>query len=135
MDTIRILVADDHALLRDGIRSLLSAYDDMDVIGEALDGKDAIEKAKELAPDLVIMDIAMPVMDGMQATRHITKQLPGVKVLMLTQHDNKEYKAMCQEIGAAGFVPKRALAKELVSAIRAVQEGHSYLYTLLQVQE
>jgi len=135
MDKMRILVADDHTLLRDGIRSLLSAYDDIEIIGEAVDGKDAIEKAKELVPDIIIMDIAMPVMDGLQATRHITKQLPQIKVLMLTQHDNREYKSLCQEIGAAGFVPKRALAQELVSAIRAVQEGHSYLYTLLQVQE
>jgi len=135
MDKMRILVADDHALLRDGIRSLLSAYDDMEIIGEAIDGKDAIEKAKELEPDIIIMDIAMPVMDGLQATRHITKLLPEAKVIMLTQHDNREYKTLCQGIGASGFVPKRALAQELVSAIRAVEEGHSYLYTLLQVQE
>jgi len=134
MDKIRILVVDDHALVRDGIRSLLNAYYDMEIIGEAVDGRDATEKAKELVPDIIIMDLAMPVMDGFQATRHITKQLPQIKVIILTQHDNREYKSLCQEIGAVGFVPKRALAQELVSAIRAVQEGHSYLYTLLQVQ-
>ena len=135
MDKIRILVADDHALLRDGIRSLLGAYDDLDIIGEAADGKESVEKAEELVPDIIIMDIAMPTMDGIQATRLIMKQLPDTKVLILTQHDNREYISLCQEIGAAGFVPKRALARELVSAIRAVQEGHSYLYTLLQVQK
>lgn len=134
MEKITVLVVDDHTIMREGIRSLLSAYDDIEIIGEATDGKAAIEKATELVPDVVLMDIAMPGMDGLEATRNIRAQVPETKVIMLTQYDDKEYTQLSHQIGAAGYVPKRALAKELVSVIRAVQERHSFLYSLLQVQ-
>ena len=128
MGKIRILVVDDHAILRDGIRALLSLHNDFEIVGEASEGKEAIEKARELSPDVIIMDIAMPGMDGLEATRRIRKKSPRVKVLVLTQHDNREYVVSAIKAGATGYVPKRALGSELVSAIRAVYKGDSFLY-------
>ena len=128
MDRTKILVVDDHAIMRDGIRALLNLHDDIEVVGEASEGKEAVEKAQELMPDMVIMDIAMPGMDGLEATRRIRKKSPKMKVLILTQHDNKEYILSVIKAGASGYVPKRALGSELVSAIRAVKQGESFLY-------
>ncbi len=128
MDKIRILLVDDHAVLRDGIRALLDLHDDIEIVGEASEGKEAIEKAQELVPDVVVMDIAMPGMDGLEAARRIRKKNPAVKVLVLTQYDNKEYVLLAIKAGADGYVPKRALGVELVSAIRAMHEGNSFLY-------
>ncbi|OGO24991.1 MAG: DNA-binding response regulator [Chloroflexi bacterium RBG_16_50_9] len=128
MQKIKVLIVDDHAIMRDGIRALLSINDDIQVAGEASDGKEAIKKMSELEPDVVVMDIAMPGMDGMEATRQIIKANVKVKILILTQHDNKEYILSAIKAGAAGFVPKRAMGSELVSAIRAVYRGDSVLY-------
>ncbi len=128
MSKIKILVVDDHAIMRDGIRALIDLHDDIEVVGEASDGKEAIEKVRELAPDVVIMDIAMPGMDGLEAARRIRKRNPEVKVLVLTQHDHKEYVLSAIKVGVAGYLPKRAVSSELVSAIRAVHRGESFLY-------
>jgi DNA-binding NarL/FixJ family response regulator len=128
MNKIKILVVDDHAILRDGIRALLSLHDDIEIVGEASEGKEALEKFQELMPDVILMDLAMPGMDGLEATRRITKRNPGAKVLVLTQHDSKEYVLSAIKAGAAGYVPKRALGSELVSAIRTVYRGDSFLY-------
>lgn len=128
MDKIKVLLVDDHAIMRDGIRALLNLYDDVEIVGEASEGKEAIEKAQELVPDVVVMDIAMPGMDGLEATRRIKKNNPNVKVLVLTQHDNREYILAAIKAGTAGYVPKKALGSELVSAIRAVRKGDSFLY-------
>ncbi len=128
MAKIRVLVVDDHALLRDGIRALLEVHDDIEVVGEATDGREAISLARQLSPDVVLMDIAMPLMDGLEATRRIQKENPQVKVLILTQHDNREYIISSIKVGAAGCIPKRAVASELISAIRVVYQGDSFLY-------
>jgi len=128
MDKIKVLLVDDHAIMRDGIKALLSIHDDIEIVGEASEGKEAIEIAQELMPDVVVMDIAMPGMDGLEATRRLTKTHPRIKVLVLTQYDNKEYILSIIKVGAAGYVPKKALGSELVSAIRAVCRGDSFLY-------
>ena len=128
MNKVKVLIVDDHAIMRDGIRALLTVNDDIEVIGEASEGREAIKKLEQLKPDVIVMDIAMPGMDGMEATRQMVKANARVKVLILTQHDNKEYILQAIKAGAAGFVPKRALGSELVSAIRAVSRGDSVLY-------
>lgn len=128
MDKIRILVVDDHAIMREGIRALFEPHDDIEIVGEASEGKEAIEKAQQVSPDIIIMDIAMPGMDGLEATRRILKKNQKVKVLVLTQHDNREYILSAIKAGVAGYVPKKALASDLVSAIRAVYKGDSFLY-------
>ena len=128
MYKIRILIVDDHALLRDGIRALIDLTDDVEVVGEASEGKEAIKEAQELIPDVVVMDIAIPGMDGLEATRRIKKKNPKMQILILTQHNNKEYVLSAIKAGAAGYVPKRALGSELLSAIRAVHKGDSFLY-------
>jgi len=128
VDKIRILVVDDHAIMREGIRALFEPHDDIEIVGEASEGKEAIEKAQQVSPDIIIMDIAMPGMDGLEATRRILKKNQKVKVLVLTQHDNREYILSAIKAGVAGYVPKKALASDLVSAIRAVYKGDSFLY-------
>jgi len=133
-EKIKVLVVDDHELVREGICNLLGLYDDIQIIGEANDGKMAIEKTRELMPDIVVMDISMPGMDGMEATRYISERIPDTKVIMLTQHGEKEYMQLSHKIGAAGYVPKTALVKELASVIHSIYEGHSFIYSLLQAQ-
>ena len=128
MAKIKILVVDDHTLMRDGIKAMLSLHDDIEVVGEASEGKEAMELAERLSPDVIIMDIAMPFMDGLEATRRITRKNGKTKVLVLTQYNNREYILSAIKAGAAGYVPKRALGNELVSAIRAVHRGESFLY-------
>jgi DNA-binding NarL/FixJ family response regulator len=128
MSKIRVLIVDDHAILREGIRALLALQDDIGIVGEAADGREAVDKARQLEPDVILMDVAMPLMDGLEATRRIRKENPKAKILILTQYDNKEYVLSSIKSGASGCVPKRAVASELVSAIRAVHRGDSFLY-------
>jgi DNA-binding NarL/FixJ family response regulator len=128
MNKIRVLIVDDHAIMRDGIRALLGIYDDVEIAGEASEGREAIEKVQELTPDVVVMDITMPGMDGLEATRRIKKKNPKVKVLVLTQHDDGQYTRSAIKAGAAGYVPKRALGSELISAIRTIHEGQAFLH-------
>jgi DNA-binding NarL/FixJ family response regulator len=125
---IRVMLVDDHTILRDGIRAMLALSDDIEVVGEAGDGQEALELVDQLQPDLVLMDIAMPRMDGLAATRHLTEQHKGVKVVILTQHDNREYVFPILKAGADGYVLKKAAGTELVSAIRAVYAGGTFLY-------
>ena len=122
-----MLIADDHTLVRDGIRALLALASDIEVVGEAANGKEAVEKARELAPDVVLMDLAMPVVTGLEATRRICRESPGTKVLALTQYDDSEYVIPVVEAGARGFVTKMSAFSELTSAIQAVYRGESYL--------
>lgn len=128
MDKIRVLVADDHAIMRDGIRALLSLSKDIEIVGEAGDGNEAIDKARELAPDVIIMDISMPGIDGLEASRRIKKQSPKTRILILTQHDDKQYVLSAVKAGASGYLPKRALGSELISAIRSIYRGESFLH-------
>jgi DNA-binding NarL/FixJ family response regulator len=123
MSRIRVLVADDHALLREGIRALLKLHDDLEVVGEAQDGAAAVAECLRLQPDVVLMDVAMPGLGGLEATLEIRKQLPEVKVLVLTQYEDREYVSRFLKAGACGYVLKKAAGSELVSAIRAAQRG------------
>jgi two-component system response regulator NreC len=127
MKKIRVLVVDDHTLVRDGVRALLALAADIDVVGEATNGKDAIAQVKRLAPDVVLMDMAMPVMTGLEATRRIRRESPGTRVLALTQYDDSEYVVPLIEAGARGFISKMAAFSELASAIQAVYRGESFL--------
>ena len=124
---IRVLVVDDHAILRDGIRSLLESQEDILVVGEAGDGAEALETISTLLPDIVLMDISMPKTNGLEATRLIKERFPHVKVLILTQHDNREYIAPALGAGASGYVLKRSGRRELLNAIRQVHEQGAFL--------
>ena len=127
MDKIRVLVVDDHTIVRDGIRALLGLAGDIEVVGEAENGREALEKVRELVPDVVLMDVAMPTMDGLEATRRIHREFPQTKVLALTQYDDREYVFSVVEAGAQGFISKTAASAEVVSGIRAVYRGDSFL--------
>ena len=127
MKKIRVLIVDDHTLVRAGIRSLLALVADIEVVGEASDGKEALVKVRQLMPDVVLMDLAMPIMGGLEATRRIRRQFPETRVLALTQYDDSEYVVPIIEAGARGFVTKMAAFSELTSAIQAVYRGDSFL--------
>lgn len=127
MSDIRILVVDDHAILRDGICSLLERQPGLTVVGEASNGYEALTRAGELLPDIVLMDVAMPMMDGLEATRRIKEAFPQIKVLILTQHDNREYIGPLLHAGASGYVLKRSGGREVVTAIRQVFEQGIFL--------
>ncbi len=127
MNKIRILLADDHAILREGIRALLEDYADLSVVGEADDGRKAVDLASQLEPDIVLMDIGMPVMSGLEATRQIKRDYPNIQVLVLTMHDSEEYVSQLLTAGASGYVLKYVASSELVQAIRAVAAGQNYV--------
>jgi DNA-binding NarL/FixJ family response regulator len=120
---IRVLIVDDHAVVRDGIRSVLSLQRDMQVIGEAINGKEALDKTIELIPDVVVMDIVMPVMNGLDAAREICQKCRSAKVLMLTQYDDEENVLASKKVGAVGFIPKAAASSRLLTGIRSVARG------------
>jgi DNA-binding NarL/FixJ family response regulator len=127
MHKVRILLADDHTILRDGIRALLEDEPDMLVIGEAEDGRTAVKMACQLKPDVVLMDNAMPLLNGLEATRQIKRECPQVNVLILTMHENEEYIRQVLASGAMGYILKDAAARELLEAIHAVQRGEAVL--------
>jgi len=127
MPKIRVLVVDDHTIVRDGICALLRVAGDIEVVGEAADGKEALEMARKFIPDVMLIDIAMPYMNGLEATRRIHKELPGVKILILTQYDDKENVFSAIEAGASGFISKTAASSELASGIHSVYRGDSFL--------
>jgi DNA-binding NarL/FixJ family response regulator len=128
MDKIRILIADDHSIVREGVRMILAGQEDFEVVGEASTGRDALELARTTKPDVVVMDISMPDMTGIQATEKIRKELPTVQVLGLTMHEEESYVFEMLKMGAAGYVLKRAAAEDLVSAVRAAHRGEAFLY-------
>lgn len=128
MDKIRILIADDHNIVREGVRMILTSQEDFEVVGEASTGREALEQARSLQPDVVVMDISMPDMTGIQATEKIRKELPSVQVLGLTMHEEDSYVFELLRVGAAGYVLKRAAAEDLVSGVRAAHRGEAFLY-------
>jgi DNA-binding NarL/FixJ family response regulator len=126
MRKIRVLLADDHTVVRQGLRALLAAEEDIEIIGEAENGRQALQLVKKLLPDVVVMDIAMPVLNGVEATRQITRYVPSVKVLVLSTYSNDEYVEQLTEAGAAGYLVKQTAANDLLKAIREAFKGNAF---------
>ena len=124
---IKILLVDDHQILRDGIRSLVKGYDDMEVIGEAADGRETLDMVEKLSPDVVIMDISMPDLNGIDATRMIINEAPDVKVIALSMHHDKQFVSEIFKAGASGYLIKDSAFDELEHAIRIVMSGQTYI--------
>jgi two-component system, NarL family, response regulator NreC len=127
MPKIRCLLVDDHTLFRQGVRRLLETESDFEIIGESPDAGDAVEKARDLRPDIVLMDIGMPGLSSFEAARQIRKNRPETKVLFLTMYEDEDYLVQCLEVGAAGYVLKDTPAPQLVTAVRDVYKGGKYL--------
>jgi DNA-binding NarL/FixJ family response regulator len=127
MAKLRVYLADDHAVVRSGLKALINAQPDMEVSGEAGDGRTACDQVQELQPDVVVMDVSMPKLNGAQATVQLKQACPKVKVLALTVHEDKGYLRLLLEAGASGYVLKRAAAEDLIHAIRTVAAGGVYL--------
>lgn len=131
MDKIRVLLADDHTVVREGLRSLINAQDDLEVIGEAEDGHSAYQKAAELLPDVVVMDVSMPGLTGDVVTEQLKRDRPNIKVLALTVFEDKGHLRKLLKAGAAGYILKLATGEELIRAIRVVAVGGPYLDPVL----
>ena len=127
MPKIKCLLVDDHTLFRQGVRRLLESESDFEVVGESPDAGDAVEKARDLRPDIVLMDIGMPGLSSFEAARHIRKNRPETRVLFLTMYEDEDYLVQCLEVGAAGYVLKDTPAPQLVTAVRDVYKGGKYL--------
>jgi len=128
MSTIRVLIADDHAVVREGTRRMLEQETDMEVVGEAGDGEETVKLACELKPDVAIVDIAMPKLDGIEATKQIKERCPSVTVLILSAYDDDQFIFSLLEAGAAGYLLKSIRSRELIDAVRAVHAGESVLH-------
>ncbi|MDB6122934.1 MAG: Two component transcriptional regulator, LuxR family [Pedosphaera sp.] len=126
MQKITVLLADDHTVVRQGLRALLVVEGDIEIVGEADTGRQAVAMAKKLMPDVVVMDIAMPLLNGLEATRQITKQLPSSKVLILSSYSDDEYVQQLTEAGAAGYLVKQTAANDLLKAIREAHKGNAF---------
>jgi two-component system, NarL family, response regulator NreC len=131
MDKIRLLLVDDHKIVRAGLKMLFQAEPDMEIVGEASSGTSALKRVAELQPDVVVMDVAMPGMSGIEATRQIKEESPETAVIALTMHEDEQYFFQMLAAGASGYVPKRAAPDDLVSAIRTVSQGQVFLYPSL----
>ncbi len=128
MSKIRVLICDDHTILREGIRLLLNSQPDIEVVAEAVDGREAVDKAHQAKPDIILMDIAMPLLNGLEATKQIRRDNPNARVLVLTMYESDEYVSQMLEAGAAGYVLKKVAGSELVYAIHSVYNGEAFLY-------
>jgi two-component system response regulator NreC len=129
MQKKKVLIADDHALVREGIAAFLKLCDDVEVVGEASDGLEAIEKTNKLHPEIIIMDINMPKLGGLETTIEIKKSHPDIKVLVLTQYEDREYIARFLKAGVSGYLLKKAVGSDLITALKAVARGELYLYS------
>jgi two-component system response regulator NreC len=128
MSKIKVIIADDHALVREGIAAFLKFSEEIEVIAEASDGLEAIEKTNKLRPDIIIMDISMPKLGGLEAAIEIKKSQPDTKILILTQYEDEQYISRFLKIGVSGYLLKKAVGSDLISAIRAVDRGELYLH-------
>jgi two-component system, NarL family, response regulator NreC len=128
MNKIRVLVADDHTIVREGVHILLEAQADIEVVGEAADGEEALTQVRELQPDIVLIDLAMPRLNGLEATRAIKRDYPQIHVIALTMYESDEYFFQVLNAGASGYVLKKAASSDLLAAIRAVHGGDVFLY-------
>jgi two-component system response regulator NreC len=128
---LRVVLADDHEMIRSGLRALVDSSVDIEVVGEARDGEEACQRARDLRPDVLVMDVSMPRMDGAAATERVTRECPGVRVIALTAHDDRAHLTRLLQAGAAGYVLKRSAPDELVRAIRTVAAGGTYVDPLL----
>jgi DNA-binding NarL/FixJ family response regulator len=126
-EVLRVVLADDHAVVREGLKALVNAQPDMRVIGEAANGEEAWRVAMELSPDVLVMDLSMPVLGGADATIRVKRDCPGVKILALTVHEERQYLSQLLRAGASGYVLKRAAPAELVRAVRTVAGGGTYI--------
>lgn len=126
MEKIKVLLADDHTVVRQGLRALLAVEEDMDIVGEAENGRLAIQLCRKLNPDVAVIDIAMPVLNGLEATRQITRSMPGIKVLILSSYSDDEYVQQVTEAGAVGYLVKQTAANDLIKAIREAQKGNAF---------
>src|SRR5260370_4321193 len=126
MHKIKVLLADDHTIVRQGFRALLQAEEDIAIVGEAETGRQAIQLAKELEPDVVVMDIAMPLLNGLEATRQIIKEVPSAKVLILSSYSDDEYVQQLSEAGAVGYLLKQNADADLIKAIREARKGNAF---------
>src|SRR3954470_8993830 len=126
MEKITVLLADDHTVVRQGLRALLAAEEDIEIVGEAGDGRQAVQMVKKLMPDVVVMDIAMPQLNGLEATRQITHAVPSTKVLILSSYSDDEYVQQLTQAGAAGYLVKQTAANDLLKAIREAHKGNAF---------
>jgi DNA-binding NarL/FixJ family response regulator len=126
MQKMKVLLADDHTVVRQGLRALLIAEEDIDIVGEAENGRQAIQLVKKLLPDVAVIDIAMPVLNGLEATRQITRSVPATKVLILSSYSDDEYVQQLTEAGAAGYLVKQTAANDLLKAIREAYKGNAF---------
>ncbi len=133
MSAIRVLLVEDHTLVREGIRSLLDSFKDVEVVGEAANGRDALRKTRQLAPEVVLMDISMPELNGMEATARLAKSCPDSKVLMLSMHNDEEYVAQSLRAGARGYLVKESATRELEHAIQVLARGEVYFSNSISV--
>jgi DNA-binding NarL/FixJ family response regulator len=126
MEKITVLLAEDHTIVREGLRALLEAQGDIEVVGEAQNGRQAVQLAQRLRPDVIVMDIAMPLLNGMEATRRVLKAVPGTRVLILSGYSDDEYIRQAVLLGAAGYLIKQTSAASLATAVREVQKGNAF---------
>jgi len=129
---IKVFLADDHAVVRDGMTALLEVEQDISVVGSASNGQQAVQRIKQIQPDIVVMDIAMPELNGIDATRQISKSCPAVKVIMLSMHDSSEHIYQALKAGAKGYLLKESAGKEVATAVREVSSGRRYLSKRIQ---
>ncbi len=128
---ITVLLADDHKIVRDGLRALLERQDDVDVVAEAENGRDAVRLARDLGPDVIVMDISMPDLNGVEATRQVCRRCPGTRVMALSVHADRRFVTEMLKAGACGYLMKDSAFEDLVRGIRTIMDGHTYLSPLV----